>query len=49
MCLPSQHRPSTSDGHDLEQLANRLYDRIRSRLDRELLVDRERAALLTDL
>ncbi|MDQ3786478.1 MAG: hypothetical protein M3422_04450, partial [Actinomycetota bacterium] len=33
---------------DLDELANRLYDRVRSRLRIELLVDRERAGLLTD-
>jgi hypothetical protein len=34
---------------DLDALAGRLYDRIRSRLKTELLVDRERAGFLTDL
>jgi hypothetical protein len=34
---------------DLDVLAARLYDRIRGRLRAELLVDRERANLLTDL
>jgi hypothetical protein len=33
---------------DLDELANRLYDRMRSKLRLELLVDRERAGLLTD-
>jgi hypothetical protein len=33
---------------DLDELANRLYDRLRSKLRVELLVDRERAGLLTD-
>jgi hypothetical protein len=33
---------------DLDELASRLYDRVRSRLRLELLVDRERAGLLTD-
>ncbi|MDT4931372.1 MAG: hypothetical protein QOF92_4239 [Pseudonocardiales bacterium] len=33
---------------DLDELALRLYARLRSRLRRELLVDRERAGLLTD-
>jgi hypothetical protein len=33
---------------DLDELANRLYDRVRSKLRLELLVDRERAGLLTD-
>jgi hypothetical protein len=36
------------DETDLDELALRLYDRLRSRLRRELLVDRERAGLLTD-
>lgn len=34
---------------DLDELARRLYDRFRGRLSRELLADRERAGLLTDL
>lgn len=33
---------------DMDELASRLYDRVRSRLRLELLVDRERAGLLTD-
>jgi hypothetical protein len=33
----------------MDALAGKLYDRIRSRLKSELLVDRERAGLLTDL
>lgn len=33
---------------DLDELSDRLYDRLRSRLRLELLVDRERAGLLTD-
>ena len=33
---------------DLDELATRLYDRLRSRLRIELLVDRERAGMLTD-
>lgn len=33
---------------DLDELATRIYDRLRSRLRLELLVDRERAGLLTD-
>jgi hypothetical protein len=36
------------DDIDMDDLAVRLYDRLRSRLRRELLVDRERAGLLTD-
>ncbi len=34
---------------EMEELARKLYSRIRSRLWNELLVDRERAGLLTDL
>jgi Domain of unknown function (DUF4157) len=33
---------------DLEQLTARLYDRLRNRIRMELLIDRERAGLLTD-
>ncbi len=33
---------------DLDELSSRIYDRLRSRLRLELLVDRERAGLLTD-
>jgi hypothetical protein len=36
------------DTAQLDELAARLYDRLRSRLRTELLVDRERAGLLTD-
>ena len=36
------------DDSDLDELVLRIYDRLRSRLRRELLVDRERAGLLTD-
>ena len=34
---------------DIDELARKLYDRIRTRLKSELLVDRERAGFLTDL
>jgi hypothetical protein len=34
---------------DLDELARRLYDRIRRRLRAELLIDRERAGLIADL
>ena len=34
---------------ELDALAHQLYDRLRSRLRMELLVDRERAGLVTDL
>lgn len=41
--------PATDfDEPDLEELATKIYDRLRSRLRRELIVDRERAGLLTD-
>jgi hypothetical protein len=33
---------------DLDQLAARIYDRLRTRIRMELLIDRERAGLLTD-
>lgn len=33
----------------MEDLAGKLYDKIRARLRNELLVDRERAGFLTDL
>jgi hypothetical protein len=33
----------------MDELARKLYDRIRNRLKTELLVDRERAGFLTDL
>lgn len=35
--------------HELDELARRLYGRIRARLSAELLADRERAGLITDL
>ena len=40
---------SHSADADMDALAGKLYDRIRSRLKTELLVDRERAGFLTDL
>jgi hypothetical protein len=40
--------PIEVDRIDLEALAARLYDRLRSRIRMELLIDRERAGLLTD-
>jgi hypothetical protein len=39
---------SSDTEKDMDELAGKLYDRIRSRLRTELLVDRERAGLLTD-
>jgi hypothetical protein len=41
--------PATRADEDLDDLARRLYDRLRSRLHRELLVDRERSGMVTDL
>jgi hypothetical protein len=38
-----------SDPATLDQLARHLYGRIRGQLAAELLADRERSALLTDL
>ncbi|HVS06193.1 MAG TPA: hypothetical protein VHK65_08495 [Candidatus Dormibacteraeota bacterium] len=40
------HKPEETD---MDELAGKLYDRIRNRLKTELLVDRERAGFLTDL
>jgi hypothetical protein len=34
---------------ELDELARKLYDRIRYHLRSELLIDRERAGVLTDL
>ena len=41
--------PGADDEGQMDDLAAKLYDRIRSRLRNELLVDRERAGFLTDL
>lgn len=41
--------PQTNDDTQMDELAGKLYDKIRSRLRNELLVDRERAGFLTDL
>ena len=41
--------PAGGSERELDELARRLYDRIRSRLRTELLVDRERAGALSDL
>jgi hypothetical protein len=46
---PSPAAVSGGSEKDLDDLARRLYERIRLRLKRELLVDRERAGSLTDL
>ena len=40
--------PIEIDRLDLDQLTARLYDRLRARIRMELLIDRERAGLLTD-
>ena len=42
-------RPEPPTPRELDDLAHRLYGRIRGNLRRELLVDRERAGLLADL
>jgi hypothetical protein len=41
-------RTDTTDSRVLDQLVDRLYSRVRGRLRSELLVDRERAGILTD-
>ncbi len=41
--------PSQASETEMDELARKLYDRIRGRLKTELLVDRERAGFLTDL
>jgi hypothetical protein len=40
---------TNDDETHIDELASKLYDKIRSRLRNELLVDRERAGFLTDL
>jgi hypothetical protein len=46
---PSQEdHPFNLDQLDLDELSTRLYDRLRSRMRLELLVDRERSGRLTD-
>jgi hypothetical protein len=40
--------PTLPQGADLDRLVTQLYERIRSHLQGELLVDRERAGLLVD-
>lgn len=44
----SEEEPVDLDRVDMEDLTARLYDRVRSRLRLELLVDRERSGQLTD-
>jgi len=48
---PTTSSPGAHNGSetDIDELARKLYDRIRTRLKSELLVDRERAGFLTDL
>jgi hypothetical protein len=41
--------PPPASETEMDELARKLYDRIRTRLKTELLVDRERAGFLTDL
>jgi hypothetical protein len=45
---PTGHEHLDLDHLDLDELSDRLYNRLRRRLRTELLVDRERAGLLTD-
>jgi hypothetical protein len=46
---PAADAASGPTERELDDLARRLYDRIRLRLRRELIVDRERAGVLIDL
>jgi Domain of unknown function (DUF4157) len=46
---PAESFVESLEDDELDQLAARLYGPIRARLRRELLIDRERAALLTDV
>ncbi|HVH64956.1 MAG TPA: hypothetical protein VM674_02900 [Candidatus Acidoferrum sp.] len=46
---PQPSTPGVDDEERMEDMAARLYERIRTRLRNELLVDRERAGFLTDL
>src|SRR5207244_11595953 len=46
----ADHAPGAAHSEgELDDLAHRLYDPFRSRLRLELLIDRERAGLITDL
>jgi len=49
LSAPSLKTSGSITESDLENLAGKLYGRIRSRLRSELLVDRERAGLVTDV
>jgi hypothetical protein len=44
----TEDHPFNLDQLDLDELSSRLYDRLRSRMRVELLVDRERSGRLTD-
>jgi len=46
---PTEPATDLTDPVTLDELTGRLYDRVRTNLRTELLVDRERAGLLTDL
>jgi len=46
--LADRRHVDLDDPVDLDELATRLYGRLRSKLRLELIVDRERAGLLTD-
>jgi hypothetical protein len=46
--IAGQRRAALDDPTELDELAAKLYRRLRSRLRLELIVDRERAGLLTD-
>jgi hypothetical protein len=41
--------PHQASETEMDELARKLYDRLRTRLKTELLIDRERAGFLTDL
>jgi hypothetical protein len=47
--MPAGGPAGARTDEELDTLAHDLYDRLRSRLRMELLVDRERAGLVTDL
>jgi hypothetical protein len=46
---PAAPKASTASDAELEELARKLYEPIRSRLRAELLIDRERAGMIADL
>jgi hypothetical protein len=50
MAAPAHGAHADAGGHgDLDELAHKLYDRIRFRLQAELRLDRERAGIVSDL